>query len=59
MDQEKSKQSLAQIYENDYLQQKAKLEPDAAEKEAEEPELHKEIKTLMSSLFVKLDALSK
>lgn len=58
LDQEKSKQSLAQIYEKQFLDQQAAKDPENAEKEEEEPELHKEIKTLMKNLFNKLDALS-
>ncbi|KAJ8973128.1 hypothetical protein NQ317_001558 [Molorchus minor] len=58
LDQEKSKQSLAQIYEKQFLEQQASLDPESQDKEEEEPEIHKEIKQLMSNLFNKLDALS-
>ncbi|XP_038072485.1 U3 small nucleolar ribonucleoprotein protein MPP10-like [Patiria miniata] len=52
LDQEKSKQSLAEIYEQEYLKQSEQ------EKEEEENPAHAEIKTTMDALFVKLDALS-
>ncbi|XP_034948409.1 U3 small nucleolar ribonucleoprotein protein MPP10 [Chelonus insularis] len=58
MDQEKSKKSLAEIYEEAYLKQKEALNPENQEKEEEEPEEHKEIRGMMNSLFQKLDALS-
>lgn len=58
LDQEKSKLSLAQIYEKDYLEQQAKINSDNTNKEVEEPELHKEIKIMTRDLFNKLDALS-
>ncbi|XP_044745629.1 U3 small nucleolar ribonucleoprotein protein MPP10-like [Coccinella septempunctata] len=54
LNQEKSKESLAQIYEKEYL---AAKDPDLTEKE-EDSELHKEIKTEMKALFSQLDALS-
>ncbi|KAG8235803.1 hypothetical protein J437_LFUL014741, partial [Ladona fulva] len=57
LDQEKSKLSLAEIYEQEYLKKKKELEQNDDEKE-EEPETHKEIKKMMSALFLKLDALS-
>uniref|UniRef100_A0A1A8CBS4 U3 small nucleolar ribonucleoprotein protein MPP10 n=1 Tax=Nothobranchius kadleci TaxID=1051664 RepID=A0A1A8CBS4_NOTKA len=52
LDQEKSKQSLAEIYEQEYIkqtQQKTEVEDNPA---------HVEIQKLMDQLFVKLDALS-
>ncbi|KAM3828219.1 U3 small nucleolar ribonucleoprotein MPP10 isoform 2-T2 [Vipera latastei] len=52
LDQEKSKLSLAEIYEQEYL----KLNQKKTEEE-EKPE-HVEIQKMMDSLFVKLDALS-
>lgn len=58
LDQEKSKHSLAQIYEKEYLDQQAALDPENAEKEEEEPQSHKEVKKMMQDLFRQLDALS-
>ncbi|XP_076644068.1 U3 small nucleolar ribonucleoprotein MPP10 [Halictus rubicundus] len=58
LNQEKSKESLSQIYENEYLKQKQALNPDNEEKEEEEPKLHTEIREMMHSVFLKLDALS-
>ncbi|GLD67602.1 U3 small nucleolar ribonucleoprotein protein MPP10, partial [Lates japonicus] len=53
LDHEKSKQSLAEIYEQEYLKQ-------SQQKTAEEEEnpAHVEIQKLMDTLFLKLDALS-
>ncbi|XP_041464513.1 U3 small nucleolar ribonucleoprotein protein MPP10-like [Lytechinus variegatus] len=53
LDQEKSKMSLGEIYEQEYIKQTQQ----EAEEEKEDP-LHKEIKESMDSLFIKLDALS-
>ncbi|XP_043281804.1 U3 small nucleolar ribonucleoprotein protein MPP10-like [Venturia canescens] len=60
MDQEKSKKSLAQIYEDSYIKQRdAAIDPDnTEEREAEEPKEHVEIREMMHSLFAKLDSLS-
>lgn len=59
LNQEKSKESLAQIYENEYLQKREALNSgDKDEQEKEEPSEHIEIKKSVLSLFRKLDALS-
>ncbi|XP_061671508.1 U3 small nucleolar ribonucleoprotein protein MPP10 [Syngnathoides biaculeatus] len=52
LDHEKSKQSLAEIYEQEYLKQTQQ------KTEEEENPAHVEIKKLMDALFLKLDALS-
>ncbi|XP_028999727.1 U3 small nucleolar ribonucleoprotein protein MPP10 [Betta splendens] len=52
LDHEKSKQSLAEIYEQEYLKQTQK------QTEEEENPAHVEIQKLMDTLFLKLDALS-
>ncbi|XP_038139788.1 U3 small nucleolar ribonucleoprotein protein MPP10 [Cyprinodon tularosa] len=52
LDHEKSKQSLAEIYEQEYIKQTQN------KTEQEENPSHVEIQTLMDTLFLKLDALS-
>lgn len=65
LDQEKSKLSLAQIYEQDYLKQKAdaeqkpEVELGLAHDEVEDvPKEHEEIRRLMADLTAKLDTLT-
>ena len=53
LDQEKSKLSLGEVYEAEYLRQMEEEEGDVKD----DPQ-HAEIKKMMESLFVKLDALS-
>ena len=53
LDQGKSKASLAEIYEQEYLKQASNKKD-----EAEEPQEHKEIKSKMTNLFSLLDALA-
>ncbi|XP_072945873.1 U3 small nucleolar ribonucleoprotein protein MPP10 [Epargyreus clarus] len=55
LDQNKSKLSLAQVYEAEYLKQKQALS--GGDEEEKEPESHTEIREAMSKLFSKLDAL--
>ncbi|KAI4900185.1 hypothetical protein NFI96_017670 [Prochilodus magdalenae] len=52
LDQEKSKRSLAEVYEQEYLKQTQE------KTEEEENPAHVEIQKLMDTLFLKLDALS-
>ncbi|XP_028029967.1 U3 small nucleolar ribonucleoprotein protein MPP10 [Bombyx mandarina] len=56
LDHSKSKLSLAQVYEAEYLKQKQAASGEIVEEK--EPEAHKEIREAMSQLFSKLDALS-
>ncbi|XP_059047724.1 U3 small nucleolar ribonucleoprotein protein MPP10-like [Achroia grisella] len=55
LDQSKSKLSLAQVYEAEYLKQKQAASGEVVEEQ--EPESHTEIKDAMTKLFSKLDAL--
>ncbi|XP_074602193.1 U3 small nucleolar ribonucleoprotein MPP10 [Brevipalpus obovatus] len=52
LEQEKSKVGLAEVYEKDFLNRQQQ------EKKEDECEAHKEIKKLMSGLFIQLDAMS-
>ncbi|KAH8410558.1 hypothetical protein KR009_001333 [Drosophila setifemur] len=60
LDQEKSKQSMSQIYEAQYQRVLDKLDPnrDTEDNSGPEPKEHQDIKRAMSSLFLKLNALS-
>jgi len=51
-DQEKSKLSLAEIYEKEYIKQTEEVEEEQVNPD------HEEIETMMKKLFAKLDALS-
>lgn len=56
LDHSKSKLSLAQIYETEYLKQKHSGE--GQDDDPQEPESHIQIRDAMNKLFAKLDALS-
>lgn len=58
LNQEKSKESLSQIYEKEYLRQKQTFDPENNEKKEETPQLYNEIRQMMRTLMYKLDALS-
>lgn len=58
LQQEKSKESLAQIYEKEYLEKVQKLNNVDADTDETEIPAHAEIRKAMKDLFVKLDALS-
>ncbi|KAK7869389.1 hypothetical protein R5R35_000693 [Gryllus longicercus] len=58
MDQEKSKLSLADIYEQEYLKQKDAQNPTVDEKPEEESQEHRTIRSMTAALFAKLDALT-
>lgn len=55
LDQEKSKLSLAQVYEQQFLEKQKNMDEDTPPKENP---AHVEIRTAMRDLFTKLDALS-
>lgn len=58
LDQEKSKLSLAQIYEQDFLKAAAKADPETADRDEPESKEKQEIRRRMRQLFAQLDALS-
>lgn len=58
LDQEKSKQSLAQIYEKEFIKEIEKNKNDGDEDEPEETKEQKEIRADIKDLFEKLDMMS-
>ncbi len=56
--QEKSKLSLGELYEREYLKKTTGYDADAVEKETEEEKAKNEMKMLFANLCSKLDALS-
>jgi U3 small nucleolar RNA-associated protein MPP10 len=56
--QEKSKLSLGELYEREYLKKVTGYDKDAIEKETEEEKAKSEMKMLFANLCSKLDALS-
>lgn len=56
--QEKSKLSLGELYEREYLKKAVGYDADAVEKETEEGQAKNELKMLFANLCSKLDALS-
>lgn len=59
LDQEKSKLSLSQVYEQEYIQQREAQEAAGDDgRPQEEPPEHRVVRTMMTSLFSMLDALS-
>ncbi|XKL67077.1 hypothetical protein PGB90_010497 [Kerria lacca] len=57
LDQQKSKLSLAQIYENEYLKRREAVNPETKNQKNESVE-HKQLKILLDTLFRKLDILT-
>ncbi|XP_046661636.1 U3 small nucleolar ribonucleoprotein protein MPP10 isoform X1 [Homalodisca vitripennis] len=58
LDQEKSKLSLAEVYEKEFVKQREAASVDDKERQETEPALHVEVRSMLHSLFNKLDALS-
>ncbi|VVC35563.1 U3 small nucleolar ribonucleoprotein complex, subunit Mpp10 [Cinara cedri] len=58
LNQEKSKESLSQIYEKEFVKQREAANPENTNKPEEIPKEHKEIDFMMKDLFRKLDALT-